>query len=263
MARAKRHYIPGQVWHLTHRCHKKEFLLRFAKDKRRFLQWLFEAKRRYGLTILNYVITSNHIHLLVVDDGERDTIARSIQLVAGRCAQEYNERKKRRGAYWEDRYHATAVETGDHLLYCLVYIDLNMVRAGVVDHPSEWSFGGYNEIQSPRRKCVLIAYEKLAAIANHQSYDSFRKSHKELVEKSLAEGTNVRLTHWTQSIAVGSEQFVERIKAGLSRKALGRRIREIKGGYELREGVNSYNAAFGHKKSIIDLKNTYKWTSSL
>ena len=55
MARAKRHYIPGQVWHLTHRCHKKEFLLRFAKDKRRFLQWLFEAKRRYGLTILNYV----------------------------------------------------------------------------------------------------------------------------------------------------------------------------------------------------------------
>ncbi len=58
MARAKRHYIPGQVWHLTHRCHKREFLLRFAKDKRRFLQWLFEAKRRYGLTIFNYVITA-------------------------------------------------------------------------------------------------------------------------------------------------------------------------------------------------------------
>ncbi len=96
MARAKRHYIPGQVWHLTHRCHKREFLLKFARDKRRFLQWLFEAKRRYGLTMLNYAVTSNHIHLVVVDDGDRDTIARSIQLVAGRCAQEYNERKKRK-----------------------------------------------------------------------------------------------------------------------------------------------------------------------
>jgi len=140
MARAKRHYIPGQVWHLTHRCHKGEFLLKFVKDRRRWIHWLFEAKKRYGLVILDYTVTSNHIHLLVVDDGDRDTIPKSIQLVAGRSAQEYNQRKKRKGAYWEDRYHATAVETGEHLLRCLVYIDLNMVRVGVVSHPSEWVF---------------------------------------------------------------------------------------------------------------------------
>ena len=46
-----------------------------------------------------------------------------------------------------------------------------MVRAGVVNHPSEWSFGGYNEIQSPRRKCALIAYENLAVLAGYQNYD--------------------------------------------------------------------------------------------
>ena len=63
------------------------------------------------------------------------------------------------------RYHATAIETGKHLLRCLVYVDLNMVRAGAVKHPFEWRFGGYNEIQSPRRKCVLITYEKLSALA--------------------------------------------------------------------------------------------------
>ena len=39
---------------------------------------------------------------------------------------------------------------------------VNMVRVGVVSHPSEWAFGGYNEIQSPRRKCVLINHEQLA-----------------------------------------------------------------------------------------------------
>ena len=49
MARAKRHYIPGHVWHITHRCHKREFLLKFAWDRRRWLQWLLEAKKRYGL----------------------------------------------------------------------------------------------------------------------------------------------------------------------------------------------------------------------
>jgi len=55
MARANRHYIPGQVWHISHRCHKKEFLLKFAKDRRRWYRWLFEAKKRFDLRVLNYV----------------------------------------------------------------------------------------------------------------------------------------------------------------------------------------------------------------
>jgi putative transposase len=65
MARANRHFLPGHVWHITHRCHEKEFLLKFPRDRQRWLAWLFEAKKRYGLDILNYTVTSNHIHLLV------------------------------------------------------------------------------------------------------------------------------------------------------------------------------------------------------
>jgi putative transposase len=161
MARAKRHYIPGYIWHITHRCHKREFLLKFSKDRHRWLQWLYQARKRYGLTILNYMVTSNHIHLLVSDDGERDVIPNSMQLVAGRTGQEYNQRRNRKGAYWEDRYHATVVESGDHLARCMVYIDMNMVRAGVVSHPAMWPFCGYNEIQEPRRKNVLISHRRL------------------------------------------------------------------------------------------------------
>ena len=43
-------------------------------------------------------------------------------------------RKNRNGAFWEDRYHATAVQTNKHLIKCITYIDLNMVRAGVAKH---------------------------------------------------------------------------------------------------------------------------------
>jgi len=82
--------------------------------------WLFEAKKRFGLSVLNYTVTSSHIHLLVVDGKAADTIPRSLQLIAGRTGQQYNRRKQRRGAFWEDRYHATAVETGEHLIQCLV-----------------------------------------------------------------------------------------------------------------------------------------------
>jgi REP element-mobilizing transposase RayT len=160
MARANRHHIPGCVWHITHRCHKREFLLKFDKDKRAWRKWLFEARKRFGLCVLNYTITSNHIHLLVHDQKE-NVIPESIQLIAGRTAREYNRRKKRKGAFRDDRYHATAVQTDSHLNQCLVYIDLNMVRTGVVDHPLDWTFGGFKEIQEPKQRYKIIDREML------------------------------------------------------------------------------------------------------
>jgi putative transposase len=84
------------------------------------LQWLFEAKKRYGTSILNYAVTSNHIHLLIKDNKGQDVLPQTIQLIAGRTGQEYNQRKDRKGAFWEDRYHATAVEGDSHLVQCMV-----------------------------------------------------------------------------------------------------------------------------------------------
>jgi hypothetical protein len=95
------------------------------------------------------------------DNGERDTIPNSIQLIAGRTGQEYNQRKGRRGAFWEDRYHATAVAFDAHLFKCMVYMDMNMVRAGVVKHPAEWPLCGYVEIQNPRQRYSLIDFKRL------------------------------------------------------------------------------------------------------
>ncbi len=57
---------------------------------RRYLRWVFEAKKRFVLSVLDYVVTCNHIHLLIKDTGP-SVIARSIQLIAGRTAQEYNQ----------------------------------------------------------------------------------------------------------------------------------------------------------------------------
>ncbi len=139
--------------------------------------------------------------------------------MAGRTAQEYNQRKDRKGAYWEDRYHATAVEIGDHLARCIVYIDTNMVRAGVVDHPSLWPFSGYAEIQEPRRKNVLIDYESLQRLLGYGSYDQLRRSHKGWVEEHLENGERARREEWTSRIAVGSVAFVEKVRKVLGVRA--------------------------------------------
>ncbi len=65
MPRANRYFLSGYIWHITHGCHKKEFLLRFLRDRQRWIYWLFEAKKRFKLVVLNYMVKSNHIHLFL------------------------------------------------------------------------------------------------------------------------------------------------------------------------------------------------------
>ncbi|HUJ16917.1 MAG TPA: transposase [Nitrospirota bacterium] len=262
MPRANRHYIPGYVWHITHRCHKKEFLLKFAKDRRRWLQWLFEARKRYGLSVLNYTVTSNHIHLLVRDNGNRDVIPASIQLIAGRTAQEFNLRKDRSGAYWEDRYHATGVETGQHLVRCLVYMDLNMVRAGMVKPPSEWPHGGYNEIQAPPQRYAIIDRDALKELLGLESLTELASARRGWIDQALKTGGLRREERWTQSIAVGSEAFVFATQAKLGIRGHGREVIGSDGSYELRESPVLYTVNLGHENEVLRPQNSYFWNDT-
>ncbi len=190
-------------------------------------------------------------------------IPRSIQLVAGRTGQEYNQRKSRKGAFWEDRYHATAIESGEHLLRCIVYIDLNMVRAGVVGHPSEWTFSGYREIQEPRRKCALIAYERLRELTSFATYEELRAAHSHWAEEYLGDGRGVRDSKWTQSIAVGSEGFVDRTKDQLGIRAKARKVIETAEAFQLREPQVAYRVNSGAKNDDIGAENSYFWDINL
>ena len=223
MPRENRYFLPGHFWHITHRCHKQEFLLKFSKDRKRWRYWLFEAKKRYGLNVLNFIITSNHIHLLVSDRGRGD-IATSMQLIAGRTAPEYNQRKKRKGAFWEDRYHATAVDTEDYLARCMVYIDLNMVRAGVVSYPEDWCWSGCHEIQKPPQRYAVIDKKALLKLFGVNHFKQYQQIHKGWVEDALKAEDNQRMFTWTQNLAVGSQNYVAKVKSTLGVAARHRAV---------------------------------------
>jgi len=240
MPRANRVFVPGLVWHITHRCHKKEFLLKFQRDRQRWRYWLFQAKQRYGLSVLNYIVTSNHIHLLVVDT-DRNAISKSMQLIAGRTAQEFNQRKQRKGAFWEDRYHATAVDTDEHFVRCLVYIDLNMVRADAVRHPSKWCVSGYNEIQSPPQRYAIIDQTLLASLCRVSTPAQLPSEHQRWVESQLSSPSKlIKELCWTQSIAVGRDRFVADVKNRLGISARYRTMNESSSGVILKEPESLY-----------------------
>ena len=140
MPRASRYILPGQTVHITQRCHNRSFLLKFAKDRSRYVDRRRERLEGHAIDLFNYCITSNHVHLLLRDRvaGEVSNIPAFMNSLAGDFAQSYNLRKKRSGSYWGDRYHASMIDDREYLFRCLRYIDMNRMRAGVVAHPSEW-----------------------------------------------------------------------------------------------------------------------------
>ncbi len=120
MPRRRRGLLDHTCYHITHRCHERDFLLKFGVDRDRYIDFLFRTKNRFRIEILNYIVTSNHVHLLVWSRNS-DNISRAIQYLDGRFAQLYNRRKGREGAFWRDRYSITAIESGVHLSRCLFY----------------------------------------------------------------------------------------------------------------------------------------------
>jgi putative transposase len=94
---ANRHFLPGYFWHITHGCHKREFLLKFAWDRRRWLEWLLEAERRYGVSILNYSVSSNRIHL-------REVSAPYVDIFAG----ENVDLSRKNTFFWEQKFIKSA-----------------------------------------------------------------------------------------------------------------------------------------------------------
>ena len=253
MPRANRNFLPGYVWHITHRCHKKEFLLKFQKDRINWIHWLFEARKRYGLCVLNYIVTSNHVHLLVQDTGNQ-TIPRSMQLIAGRVGQAYNQRKQRKGAFWEDRYNATAVDSGEHLARCLTYVDMNMVRAGVVNHPRDWSASGYHEIQTPLQRYRIVDLQALQYLLEISTLSELQQQHFAWIADAIQNDNVQYNAMWSNSIAVGNETFVEAVKNQLMLKAKYRDIDTRDDAFLLREPGVAYRAHFVGNFDVLSEK---------
>ena len=191
---------------------------------------------RHGVSLLGYCITSNHTHLLITAQS-KEQISRLMQCLEGDFAQAYNIRKKRSGAFWQDRYHATLVDGDEHLWRCLRYIDLNMVRAGVVKHPEEWEWCGYRELLGIRKRYRLLDEVRLLeALGNGADLERLRRAYGENVEAALRVGGLTREAMWTQSIAIGSRQFVESVKDMLKNRRRSE-ITEVdnRGSWVLRE----------------------------
>lgn len=217
MSRRTRNWLDRSCYHLTHRCIERRFLFEHAITRNSYQKELREMISRFKVDVLNYVITSNHIHMLVYASKGME-IAKGMQYLQGRMAQRYNMLKKREGAFWSGRYHATLIGSGHHLSECMFYIDYNMMRAGVVNHPSEWEHCGYHDISGSRQRYRIVNKRKLLnRLGMSGNEDAFLKWYTNTIN-SKSEYYMERQRYWTEALAVGDKSWIEKIKGKIGKK---------------------------------------------
>jgi len=101
MPRRKRGWVDNACYHITHRCHNREFLFRYKKYRQFYLRHLFEMQKRYRIDVLDYIVTSNHVHLLLAAKNG-NSISEGLRYLHGRVGQWYNRQVKSSGSFWSD-----------------------------------------------------------------------------------------------------------------------------------------------------------------
>lgn len=242
MPRANRYILPGHTYHVTHRCHDRKFLLKFAIHRTEYRRRLRLALKEYELSLLAYCLTSNHTHLLI-HSGTTEALSSMMQRLEGEFAEYYNRRKQRSGAFWNGRYHATMIDSDDHLWNCMKYIDLNMVRAGVVSHPDEWAWCGYDELVGTRKRYRLLDMDRVLLGAGGWLAKDFTRNYRAVVAQDIERGRLMREPIWTESIAVGSEAYVSRVAADIHTRQKLEQYKGSGGRWALRESAEPYHVS--------------------
>ena len=194
----------------------------------------------YEVSLLAYSITSNHTHLLMEANGT-GTVSTMMQKLEGQFAEWYNRRKHRSGAFWGDRYHSTMVDSGEYAWSCMKYIDLNMVRAGVVNHPRLWRWCDYDELSGKRQRYCLIDRKAVLKWIGCFSWEQFTKEYQESIELALQKHEIQRNAIWTECLAVGGAEFTDRIKNLIRNRIRLEREETQAGVWTVREALASYD----------------------
>lgn len=142
MPRRARMYVAGLPYHVVQRGNNREACFVEPENYQFYLELWQQMTGRYGVAVHAYCLMTNHVHFLVTPQ-RKESISDTMKVVGSRYAQYINLRYQRTGTLWEGRHRASLVQSERYLLCCYRYIELNPVRAGMVERPEEYQWSSY------------------------------------------------------------------------------------------------------------------------
>ncbi len=142
MPRRPRIHLPGLPLHIVQRGHNRDACFFGEEDFQAYRHWLGEALNESGAALHAYVLMTNHVHLLITPQQTED-VSRIIISLGRRYVQYINKTYRRTGTLWDSRYKSSLVQVDHYLLLCQRYIELNPVRADMVNDPAHYRWSSY------------------------------------------------------------------------------------------------------------------------
>jgi putative transposase len=223
MARLHRVCPVGVPQHIIQRGNNKQVCFVSTKDFAAYISWLKEYANKYQVDVHAWVLMSNHVHLLCTPKIA-NCISVMMQSLGRQYVRYFNHTYNRTGTLWEGRYKSCLVDADDYLLQLYRYIELNPVRAAMVEDPADYHWSSY-QINALGRVSELCTSHPLY-LALGESSEKRRAAYQALFNTQITRQTlnNIRAAT-NKGMAIGNHRFKQQIE-----NLTGERITPLKMG---------------------------------
>ncbi len=223
MARLPRLTLGGQLHHVIQRGNNRQPIFSTATDYAHLLALMDKSAQRFEVAVHAYVLMGNHFHLLATPQTDTG-LPLMMQAVGRSYVRYFNQLQSRTGTLWEGRYRSTLIQADRYLLPCMVYIDLNPVRAGLVAEARDYPWSSHGHYAGLRTDKLVTPHALFWALGN----TPFEReaAYADLVRSGINADQQAALTTSALSgWALGSVNFVADLQ-----KRTERRVQKVQAG---------------------------------
>ena len=215
MPRLPRFVLVDHPQHVIVRGNNREPIFYADEDYQFYLEKLLKACNKHNCDIHAYVLMTNHVHLLITPH-KKEGISKVIQMLGRYYVQYFNHTYQRTGTLFEGRYKATLIDSEQYALGCYRYIELNPVRAGMVEHPAEYPWSSYRHNALNEKNELVVGHELYKRLG--KSIKKRCETYRSLFDVEVPQKTIEEIREATnKSWVLGSEYFKEKIADKINR----------------------------------------------
>jgi len=223
MARLLRIAPVGVPVHVIQRGNNRQVCFVADEDYAAYIDWLRKYSRKFGVDVHAWVMMTNHVHLLCSPQREQ-AISKMMQALGRHYVRYFNFEYRRTGTLWEGRYKSCLVQADSYLLKVYRYIELNPVRAEMVQSPGEYQWSSYHinglgnvsDLCTPHPEYLALGAEKEERLSNYRGLFAHH------IDRGFLDQVRSNIN---KNLALGTDRFKEEIEL-----LTGRRLRPKKRG---------------------------------
>lgn len=201
---------------VCHKCHDRVSALRFAKCRKWYVQNLRITAKKYGVSIINYLVARDGVYILC-EVADPKIISTMMQILQSSASKKFASKRGGESSMWRGRFSVTLVCGEIWIRQCMLLLDLHMIATKHFIHPAEWKYGGWQELAGTKRRYKVISTVRALNVWGPSADEKkCRAEYVSAVETCCLDNSFGCLETWTKALAVGSSGWINHLSISIS-----------------------------------------------